>query len=248
MLVTSKKSEFWTGWWPLLKTLCLNFVRKGRHITFRALCETFAPLREKTGTLLSEKRYLDRVILLFLPYCTRCWKQTCHVFFTTRVPIFAQRRGGFAENAEGIKGELLLFLRSDNAISSAPRGMQKTDLSPFFYSLRIHFRAETRRLRRERGGGERGIVTSWKTIPLQSDTPISPAPRGMLKTDLSLSKNSETLKGGNCIVSRVMWAMVKQSDNRSCFHTESRPITFRAHCETFAPLREKTGMLLPEKR
>ena len=28
-----------------------------------------------------------------------------------------------------------------------------------------------------------------------------------------------------------MWAMVKQSDNRSCFHTESRPITFRAHCE-----------------
>ena len=53
---------------------------------------------------------------------------------------------------------------------------------------------------------------------------------GIPKTDLSLSKNSETFMGGNCIVSRAMRAMVKQSDNRSCFHAESRPITFRVLC------------------
>ena len=79
------------------------------------------------------------------------------------------------------------------------RDAGKTELSPLFCCLRFKFRAEWDK-------GELLLFKEW--WPYFSHTP-----RGMQKTDLSLLKNSETLKGGNCIVSRVMWAMVKQGDN-----------------------------------
>ena len=139
------------------------------------------PLREKTGMLLPEKRYPYRVTTLFLP--TRC-------------------------------------------------GMLKTGLSP------------PRPLRDLCASAwKNGDVTSWKTIPLQSDTPISPVLHEILKTDLSpffyslriyflaeVTQRTRSGTKGSCHFFK--------NDNPISFHSvreaEKQACHLRAHCETSA--------------
>ena len=84
-------------------------------------------------------------------------------FFTAHVSIFAQRRRGCAENAKRNKGELSLFLRSDNAISPTHRtGCWKNRLITAFLPPAFQFS----RRGAERNKGELSLF-------LRSDNAIS---------------------------------------------------------------------------
>ena len=100
-------------------------------------------------------------------------------------------------------------LQSDTPISPVLHEMLKTDLSPFFYSLRIHFRTVAQRFRRERGGGK-GVL-----YVLKSDTPISSTLHEMLKNRL-IAFASSARKNGDVTSCKTI---PLQSDNAISFHT-----------------------------
>ena len=115
-------------------------------------------------------------------------------FFTACVFIFSQRlRRERGEDQRGIG----TFLRMITLFLSTRCGILKTDLSPLVYYPRLHFRAEARRFRRERGGDQRGVVTFFK----EWQRYFSHTPHGMLKTDLSRLRNPSLEWGNNRISS-----------------------------------------------